>query len=173
MKKLLYSALFISLLCSPAIVEQFRPTGTVDVYHSRGAGVTDAIVTELRKAKSEILVQAYPLTSFPIVKALTDAKKRGIKIEVVLDKSQCREKYIAPDSVAGAGLVTFIDRKHAIDPNMVIIVDRNILITGACNFTNGEKLFIIKGHKPLVDLYIHDFKEHEEHAKRYTGKVVK
>jgi len=161
---------FIFLICSPTIVERYTRTGTVEVYPAHNVSATDAIVTELSNAKSEILVQAYPL-SVPIVKALIDAKKRGIKIEVVLDKSQGRDKYYPPNFVANAGIVTFIDDKHAIDPNKIIIVDRNILITGSCNFTNGDELLIIKGHKPLLDLYIQDFKGHEEHSKRYLRIV--
>ncbi len=171
MKKLLVAVLFILLLCSPVIVERFVSIGTVGVYHSGSYGATDAIITELYNAKSEILVQAYPLTSVPIAKALIDAKKRGIKIEVVLDKSQGWEKYIPPDLVGSARIVTFIDDKHGIDPNMIIIVDRNILITGGRNFSNGENILIIKEHKPLVDLYIQDFKGHEGHSKRYIRNV--
>jgi len=42
-------------------------------------------------------VQAYSFTSAPIAKALVDARKRGVRIVAVLDKSQRREKYIAAE----------------------------------------------------------------------------
>jgi phosphatidylserine/phosphatidylglycerophosphate/cardiolipin synthase-like enzyme len=67
-------------------------TGTVYVYFSPNDGATNAIVTELNNDKSEILVQAYSFTSAPIAKALTDANKRGVHIEVVLDRSQISDK---------------------------------------------------------------------------------
>jgi len=47
-------------------------------------------VTELNKAKSEILVQAYSFTSKPIAQALVDAHKRGVHTEIILDKSNIR-----------------------------------------------------------------------------------
>lgn len=38
------------------------------------------------KAKKRILVQAYSFTSAPIAEALVDAFKRGIKVQIILDK---------------------------------------------------------------------------------------
>ena len=62
------------------------------------AGATEAedstglIVTEIATAKREVLVQAYSFTSAPIVKALVDAKKRGVDVRVILDKSQAGQR---------------------------------------------------------------------------------
>ena len=64
--------------------------------------------------KSEILVQAYSFSSAPIANALVDAKKRGVNVVAVLDKSQRREKYTAADFLAHAGIPTFIDASHAV-----------------------------------------------------------
>ena len=58
------------------------------VYFSPRGGCTEAIISQIDKAKSEILVQAYSFTSAPIAKALLNAHKRGIKVEAILDKSQ-------------------------------------------------------------------------------------
>ncbi|MGC8602602.1 MAG: phospholipase D-like domain-containing protein [Desulfomonilaceae bacterium] len=60
----------------------------VQVYFSPNGGCTQAIVNEINNSKSEILVQAYSFTSTPIAKALLEAHKRGVKVEVILDKSQ-------------------------------------------------------------------------------------
>ena len=49
----------------------------------------------LSKAKSTVLVQACSFTSAPIAKALTDAHRRGVKIQVSLDKSNQTDKYSA------------------------------------------------------------------------------
>jgi len=94
---LLLVLLSIFITFSHVHAEQFKSTGTVDVYFSPDGGTTAAIVNELNSAKSEILIQAYSFTSVPIAKALIEAKKRGIKIEVVLDKSQRSEKYSSAD----------------------------------------------------------------------------
>ena len=169
--------LFISFVTiSLAHAEQFRSTGTTDVYFSPHGGCTDATLKELYNAKSEILVQAYSFTSRPIAKALIDAKKRGVSIVVVLDKSQQSQRYSSADFVAHAEIITYVDSAHAIAHNKIMIIDRSTLITGSFNFTkdaeekNAENLLIIKGNKPLVDRYIQNFNDHKEHSERYAGR---
>lgn len=113
----LLTIITIISLQSLSIADTFQSTGTTSVYFSPRGGATQAIVKEINSAKQEILVQAYSFTSTPIAKALVEARKRGIKIEVVLDKSQKREKYTSADFVAHAGIPTYIDSAHAIAHN--------------------------------------------------------
>src|SRR5262245_12802787 len=54
---------------------------SVAVFHSPKGGCTDAAVWEIRRAKREVLVQAYSFTSKPIADALIEAKGRGVNIE--------------------------------------------------------------------------------------------
>lgn len=176
MNRIVLVVFAIGLTCTKSYSEQFQSTGSTDVYFSPRGGATEAIVKEINLAKSEILVQAYSFTSKPIAKALVDAKKRGIKIEAVLDKSQKREKYTSADFVAHANIPTYIDSSHAIAHNKIMILDRSTLITGSFNFTkaaeekNAENLLVIKGNKPLVDSYISNFEEHKGHSEGYLGK---
>ncbi len=165
------------LLCPVNLpAEQFKSIGTTDVYFSPNGGATEAIVRETNVAKHEILVQAYSFTSKPIAKALINARKRGVKIEVVLDKSQRREKYTSADFIAHAGIPTFIDAQHAIAHNKIMIIDRTTLITGSFNFTkaaeekNAENMVMIKGNKTLVDRFIRNFEDHKGHSEIYQGK---
>ena len=65
---------------------------TWEVYFSPQGGCTEAIIKELDKAKTSILVHAYSFTSAPIGKALLNARKRGVKVAVILDKSQRRKQ---------------------------------------------------------------------------------
>ena len=105
-----------------------------------------------------------------------DAKKRGVKMVVVLDKSQRREKYTSADFVAHAGIPTYIDDQHAIAHNKIKIIDRQTLITGSFNFTKAaeektaENLLVLKGNRLLVDRYVRNFEEHKGHLEVYVGK---
>jgi len=170
------SAVISLLLLTSVHADQFQSTGTIDAYFSPHGGATDAIVKELNNAKTEILVQAYSFTSKPIAKALLDAKKRGVKIEVILDRSQRSKNYSAADFVAHAGIPTYIDSAHAIAHNKIMIIDKSTLVTGSFNFTsaaeekNAENLLILKGNKALVDRYIGNFNEHKGHSERYVGR---
>ena len=94
-------------------------------------------------------MQAYSYTSAPIAKALVDAKKRGVSVEVILDKSQRSEKYSSADFLKNAGVPTYIDAKHAIAHNKVMVIDGQTVLTGSFNFTkaaeesNAENLLVI------------------------------
>ena len=129
-------ALALSLLVW-LVVERYSGTGAASfgtvtsknarVYFSPTGGCTQAIVDALAGAKSSILVQAYSFTSAPIAKALVDAHKRGVKIQVILDKSNRTANYSSADFVAHAGIPTFIDDKHSISHNKIIVVDGHIV----------------------------------------------
>jgi phospholipase D len=47
-----------------------------------GGHCTDLIVDAITGAKTSTLVQAYSFTSAPIAKALLDAHKRGVPVQV-------------------------------------------------------------------------------------------
>lgn len=145
------------------------------VYFSPDGGCTSAIVREIDDATLEILVQAYSFTSTPIAKALVSAKKRGVSIEVLLDKSQKGEKYTSATFLANAKIPTYIDAAHAIAHNKVIIIDKRTVITGSFNFTraaeerNAENLLIIRD-KDLASLYLDNWLKHKQHSEAYLPR---
>ena len=145
------------------------------VYFSPHGGCTDAIVKEIGKAKSEILVQAYSFTSKEIAKALVDAYKRGVHTEIILDKSNRSQKYSAADFTRNMGIPTFIDAAHAIAHNKIMVIDKETIITGSFNFTkaaeekNAENLLILKS-KDLAKLYIENWNRHKQHSEQYAGR---
>jgi phosphatidylserine/phosphatidylglycerophosphate/cardiolipin synthase-like enzyme len=148
---------------------------TVEVFFSPKGGCTEAIVSALDHATNTVLVQAYSFTSAPIAKALVDAHKRGVKVQVVLDKSQRTEKYSSADFVAHAGIPTSIDSKHAIAHNKVMVIDAHKVLTGSFNFTkaaeesNAENLLVIED-VALAGKYTTNWQEHLKHAEPYRGK---
>jgi phosphatidylserine/phosphatidylglycerophosphate/cardiolipin synthase-like enzyme len=132
--------------------------GGMTVCFTPGGNCTDLIVKALGEAKSSILVQAYSFTSAPIAKALLDAHKRGVRVDVILDSSNRTDKYSAADFLANQGVPTKIDAAHAIAHNKIIIIDGETVITGSFNFTkaaqekNAENVLIIRD-KALAALY--------------------
>jgi len=150
----------------------------IQVYFSPNGGATAAITNELAKAKKTVLVQAYSFTSAPIAGALRDAHRRGVKITVILDKSQRSEKYSSADFLHNAGVATFIDAKHAIAHNKIMILDGQTVVTGSFNFTknaeenNAENLLIIQDAE-LASRYARNWGEHLKHSEQYTGKTAK
>jgi phosphatidylserine/phosphatidylglycerophosphate/cardiolipin synthase-like enzyme len=172
MKKITTTVLLFLILSFIAITAFAFQADITKVCFSPNGGCTESIVKEINAAKLEILVQAYSFTSVPIAKALTDAFKRGVKVEAILDKSQRRERYTSATFISNAGIPTFIDDKHAIAHNKIMIIDRETVITGSFNFTkaaeekNAENLLIIR-NKDLAGIYIKNWEKHKEHSEKY------
>jgi phosphatidylserine/phosphatidylglycerophosphate/cardiolipin synthase-like enzyme len=119
-----------------------------------------------------VLVQAYSFTSAPIAKAVVDAHKRGVKVQVVLDKSQRMEKYSSATFLKNAGIPTYIDDKHAIAHNKVMVIDGATVITGNFNFTkaaeesNAENLLVIRD-SGIAGEYTKNWQAHLAHSVVY------
>ncbi len=178
MKLKLILLLFILVLPFTVSAKDLTLTNApTQVYFSPRGGRTEAIVAALNKAKSEVLVQAYSFTSKDIAKALVDAHKRGVHVEIILDKSNRNHKgkYSAADFTAHMGIPTFIDAEHAIAHNKVMIIDKDVVVTGSFNFTkaaensNAENLIIIQS-KELAKIYIDNWYTHQGHSSTYEGR---
>jgi phosphatidylserine/phosphatidylglycerophosphate/cardiolipin synthase-like enzyme len=171
--KLFGAAWFASLLllagCNPP---SSIPDG-VTAYFSPVGGATEAVVNALVHATNTVLVQAYSFTSAPIAKALVDAERRGIKVQVILDKSQRTEKYSEADFFSHEGIPTLIDAQHAIAHNKVMVIDGYVVLTGSFNFTkaaeehNAENLLVIND-AVLAKRYAENWHLHEQHSETYA-----
>ena len=84
MKKFLFvssTLLTIFLSVGPSQSDAFNlilNNTPIQVYFGPHGGCTEAIIGEINKAKTEILVQAYSFTSQPIAMALLAGHKRGV-----------------------------------------------------------------------------------------------
>jgi len=147
---------------------------TIAAYFSPSGGCTEAVVSALDAAKKSVLVQAYSFTSTPIAKALVDAKKRGVDVQVILDKSQKTEHYSSATFLSNEGIPTYIDAAHKIAHNKLMVIDGDEVITGSFNFTksaedgNAENLLVINHSPELAKTYTANWKAHLAHSDSYT-----
>jgi phosphatidylserine/phosphatidylglycerophosphate/cardiolipin synthase-like enzyme len=124
------------------------------------------------------LAQAYSFTSAPIAKALLDAHKRGVQVQVILDKSQRSDKYSSADFLANQGVPVMIDANHAIAHNKIIVIDGELVITGSFNFTkavqqkNAENLIITRDPSVAMQ-YTQNWDTHRQHSQPYVGRGVR
>jgi phosphatidylserine/phosphatidylglycerophosphate/cardiolipin synthase-like enzyme len=159
----LYIARMLSrmLFAAPTHTFHFSPKG----------GCTDVIVSEIGRARHEVLVLAYSFTSKPIAQALVDAKKRGVHVEIVLDHSNENEVHTDLQFFLDEGLTPLIDPHHAIAHNKIMVIDKHTVITGSFNFTNqaehenAENLLVLKHYADLAAAYRTNFTAHKEHAR--------
>jgi len=110
---------------------------------------TDRIVFAIEKAESTIFVMAYSFTSLPIAQALAKAFERGIKVKILIDKSQLKERYSQLSFLLQKGIPVFIDLTAGIAHNKVMIFDETYVLTGSFNFSraaeskNAENILLI------------------------------
>ncbi len=144
--------------------------GNVTVYFSPRGGCRDAAVEQINQSHVSIDFQAYSFTSYEIARALAAAHDRGVKVTAVLDEKAAREEYRQPNFLAQHGVPTYIDGRHPIAHNKVIVIDGSTVITGSFNFTeqaekaNAENMLVIKGDLALATAYDANFKEHLKHS---------
>jgi phosphatidylserine/phosphatidylglycerophosphate/cardiolipin synthase-like enzyme len=151
---------------------------TVTACFTLGENCIQTIVQALNNAKRTIPAQAYSFTSAPIAKALLDAHKRGVQVQVILDKSQRSDKYSSADFLANQGVSTMIDADHGIAHNKVIIIDGETVLTGSFNFTkaaqqrNAENLVSIHC-SDLAAQFTKNWETHRQHSQPYVGRGVR
>lgn len=132
---------------------------------------TQKIVDEINKAKNEILIQTYSFTSKPIIEALINKHKNGIKIIIIADNSQ--KNSIILVKLKNHGIPIYIDKLPGIAHNKVMIIDNNIVLTGSFNFTesaqyrNAENSLIIISKK-IASKYKNNFKKRLKISTEYN-----
>jgi phosphatidylserine/phosphatidylglycerophosphate/cardiolipin synthase-like enzyme len=162
-------AVFFSVRSVHAHDLVLRGNVPVMVCFSPHGGCLEAIRQQIVKARSEILVQAYTIGSPVLTQALVDAHKRGVRVQVIIDKSDRQEGLTPPAIMANAGIPVLLDGIHAIANSRVIVIDREVVVTGSFNFNkaseelNAENLLILKS-KELAAVYRENWLEHRKHS---------
>lgn len=173
------TALYLILIClalipvHAAAADVLLNNTVVKAYFSPDGGALKAITRHIDQATREILVLSYIMTSKPVESALINARRRGVQVEVILDRDQQKErKYVTAKMLKAQGIAVWLDDRHACSHNKVMIIDRGTVITGSFNFTyaaekrNAENLLIISS-ADLAGLYTDNFLLHRQHSRKY------
>jgi phosphatidylserine/phosphatidylglycerophosphate/cardiolipin synthase-like enzyme len=127
------------------------------------------IIREIEKAQKELLIAVYAFTSNELARAVAQAKKRGVSVQIVLDrefdaaneKSQGRfleEQKIPLKRVSGIKLAV-PEREPGLMHQKFSVIDRKIVFTGSYNWTrsadnsNDESLLFFRDAGPLAEEY--------------------
>ncbi len=153
-----------------------QSAGELEVAFSPKGGATDLVIKTIRSANQSIRVLAYSFTSAPIAQALVDAHKRGVDVEMVVDKSQKSERYTSATFIANAGIPIRIDFKHAIAHNKVLVVDGHTVQQGSFNYTkaaeqsNAENVLVNWNNPKLAQVYLKDWQRHWDHGEPISAR---
>lgn len=150
--------------------------GMLEVAFSPKAGATELVVKAIASAKRSIRLAAYSFTSKPIAQALVDAHKRGVDVQVVVDRSQKSERYTSATFLANMGIPVRVDSMHAIQHNKFMVVDGIHVQNGSFNYTaaaeqrNAENALVIWNNPKLASIYTSNWEEHWNHSEDYPAR---
>ena len=136
-------------VASPAVAVWFSPHG----------GCTAAIVAEIDAAKRTCFVQAYSLTSAPITLALKEAKRRGVRVEVLIDRGQSAQPGCTAAALTAADIRVIVAAGPGLAHNKVLLIDGKTIVTGSFNFSAGaetenqENVLVIRAMPDLFGRY--------------------
>ena len=137
----------------------------VEIYFSPDDGVAQHILELLKAAQESIYFMAFSFTSNDIGAAIIERFRAGVAAAGVMDDGQVASNQGTEyDAFLQAGLDVRLDGNDGLMHHKVIIIDRQIVITGSYNFTasaedrNDENIVII--HNPEVAMnYIEEFQK--------------
>lgn len=136
----------------------------------------DLVLQTINGAHKQLRIAAYSFTSKPIAQALLNAKRRGVDVSVVVDKSQETERYTSATFLANAGIPVRVDHMHAIHHNKFIVSDQITVETGSFNYTdsaarrNAENVIVILGNPVLASSYLAEWQTHWQHSIPMSGR---
>jgi phosphatidylserine/phosphatidylglycerophosphate/cardiolipin synthase-like enzyme len=137
---------------------------------------TNRLVEALNGAQKTIRVQAYSFTSLPIARALVAAQRRGVDVQIIVDRDSVNAVHGQAVVMRRAGSVVMVDRAHAIAHNKVMIIDDRLVVTGSFNFTNAaetknaENLIILRSNS-VAKQFSDNWGYHREHSVPFEEDV--
>lgn len=157
-------------IAEQAIKVQFSPNGEC----------LSLIKEAINLANHQILVQAYSFTSAEIAEALVRAYKTGIKVKILVDRSQLTAKGSQVQYVKKKGIAVSVDNVSdakkkkdkamgGIAHNKVMIIDDRHVLTGSFNWSvaaatrNAENLLLITD-KQINQLYTNNWHTRAKYA---------
>lgn len=132
---------------------------------------TTGILSAIYSARTSIFVQAYSFTSDKIAEALQDAHRRGVDVQILVDKGQLKSKHSPLSSLAKGGIPLFIDSPKGLAHNKVMIIDERYVLTGSFNFTkaaesrNAENILLVDD-PALAHIYKENWEKRAKTARK-------
>lgn len=125
------------------------PDATIEVLFAPEDPVLPRVLQEIKAARTSIRFMAFALSHPEIVKALVDARARGVSVEGVVDGSLWLEGN-GPTLLAAGGCRVRLDGNPSLLHHKVVLIDGQVVLSGSFNFSqkavtkNDEDLFVIR-----------------------------
>jgi phosphatidylserine/phosphatidylglycerophosphate/cardiolipin synthase-like enzyme len=131
---------------------------SVEVWYGPEDRPLEHLIRMYDRAKRYIFVAVYGLTSPLAVKALVEAKKRGVDVRVLTDRERLKDvkQQVAFSTLREAGIPIKINRHDGLMHLKQVVIDDEFNTNGSMNQTtsgnryNDERLDVIKDHAIAV-----------------------
>ena len=148
----------------------------IAVFFSPEGGAADAVLYLLDRARRSIRIQSFMFTHKKIGNALIEAHRRGVEVELIMDRQNSRIKSSVRPSLRRAGITVYTAPEGMRMHNKVILIDDSLVITGSFNLTwsadrkNVENLLILRGKPRITEAYLRQHKWLRKRSKKYVTK---
>jgi phosphatidylserine/phosphatidylglycerophosphate/cardiolipin synthase-like enzyme len=166
------TGLFQSNLPSSSFVEVgFSPEGTAEAL----------VLKIIYSAKQSIRLAGYSFTSPAIVRALLEAKRRGVDVAVVVDHKNnisldpSGKAKAALNLLVNAGIPTRTIARYAIHHDKFIVADGTHVETGSFNYSaaaaksNSENVIVVWSNPQLAKNYLSHWQGRYEQGRDYVS----
>ena len=141
-----------ALLIGLSSIQAVPSAGSTEVWYAPEDRPLERMVRIYDHATRYIFVAVYGLTSPLAVKALAEAKKRGVDVRVITDRERMNDskQQTAVSALRFAGVPVRVNRHDSLMHLKQVVVDDEINTTGSMNQTtsgnqyNDERLDIIR-----------------------------
>ncbi|MEB0056486.1 phospholipase D family protein [Variovorax sp. LG9.2] len=163
--------LAFSLQVGCAVPPSERPAGSLSslqtgariyVAFSPEAGAEALVLKVIDSAQRSLRLAGYSFTSPAVVRALVNARKRGVDVKVLLDDRGNRGKasIAAMNLIAGADIPVRVISSYAIHHDKYIVVDGRHTETGSFNYSqaaarsNSENVLVVWNDERVASSYL-------------------
>lgn len=134
-----------------------------------------ALESQIKSAKSSLDIAIYSLTKKEIVNEILAAKKRGVNVRIITDKTEAKSKDQAPEltTLKKAGIPIKENTHSGLMHLKVSIIDKSVVTTGSYNYSqsastiNDEVLVVIHDPK-TADQFESQFERMWNDSKNFT-----
>jgi len=133
-------------------------------YFSPRRGAASQVIGFIKRCTTFIDAAVYSITHDEIAQALIEAHQRGVKVRVLMDKSQAGMKWADDEKMEAVGIPVRRDNQSGSMHNKFLVGDGTAVGTGSFNWTanadqkNAEN-FVVLRLKYIVDEFQSEFND--------------
>ncbi|WGS55049.1 phospholipase D family protein (plasmid) [Paraburkholderia sp. D15] len=174
-KQILVAAVAASLVAAVCLMTAAPANAagraTVDVSFSPDGGAETLVLRTIDRARQSVRVMAYTFTSPAVVRALIQAKRRGVDVQVSVDYRSNADEDRSGRARAALGALTYAGvpvrtiRTFPIQHSKYLLVDGTWLETGSYNYTqqaaraNSENAVVISGDDEVIRKFVANWEQ--------------